>query len=83
MRVNLIYYVDFAKGEGSEWLEWDIELTKEEEVVYVSSSSPNKEESLTGALERAKAEILEKEKALYENPLFDSDWTITVRFKEE
>ena len=57
---ELQYYVNFGKGDGSEMLEWGVELTDEEAEEYARAMklriSPN-ELGLDSALSRAYAEI--------------------------
>ena len=32
--VELNYYVDFGTGDGSDWLDWEVDLTDDEEKAY-------------------------------------------------
>lgn len=61
MTVELKYGVTFGKGDSSDWCDWEIELTLEEEIAYknaVENEIPLEEvEELKGALQRAYEEI--------------------------
>lgn len=66
--VELRYGVTFAKGDSSDWIDWEIELTDEEEAIYdnaIENEIPlNEIEELEGALQRAYEEIEEQEISL-------------------
>lgn len=61
MVVNLQYAVIFGKGDGSDWIDWEIELTAEEEIAYnnaIENGIPLEDVvELEGALSRAREEI--------------------------
>lgn len=61
MTVELRYGVIFGKGDSSDWCEWEIELTPEEEIAYknaVENKIPlNEVKELINALQRAYEEI--------------------------
>lgn len=85
MNVKLSYYVVFGNGDGSDWLDWDIDLTEEETEAYKedieNEEAPNEDERLAGVLERAYNEIYEVEKgnlACYDEDL--DDYELTVEF---
>ena len=35
MTITLTYYVTFGPGDSSEWLDWEVELTPEEETAII------------------------------------------------
>lgn len=63
MKVPLYYYAWFGPGDCSEYLDWEIELTPEEEVAYRQAVKDGvlfeieDVEELEGALARAAKEI--------------------------
>ena len=61
MSVEIRYYVSFGKGDSSEWIDWEIDLTDEEEAAYdnaVENEIPLDEvPELQDALQRAYEEI--------------------------
>lgn len=63
--VELNYYVDFGTGDGSDWLDWEVDLTDEEEQAYdkaIADGIPLEDVAeLQGALDRAYKEIEEEE----------------------
>ena len=65
MTVGLRYGVIFGKGDSSDWIEWEIELTDEEAVIYqnaIDNELPlNEVPELQDALQRAYEEIEEME----------------------
>lgn len=65
MTVDLSYVVSFGDGDGSEKMEWQIELTEEEAEIYnhaIENKIPLCEvEELEEVLERAYEEIVEEE----------------------
>lgn len=65
MTVELRYGVIFGKGDGSDWLDWEVDLTDEETEIYknaVANETPLEDvEELKGALERAYKEIEQEE----------------------
>ena len=65
MIVELRYGVTFGKCDSTDWIEWEIELTEEEEIAYEKAISdgisPNKVDELKDALRRAYKEIEDEE----------------------
>lgn len=65
MKVPLYYYAWFGPGDCSEYLDWEIELTPEEEAAYRQAIKDEVEfedvVELEGALARATREIEEEE----------------------
>ena len=65
MTVQLQHSVSFGKGDCSDWIEWEIDLTPEEEIAYnkaLENDEPFDEiPELKGALRRAYKEIEEAE----------------------
>ena len=65
MTVDLRYGVIFGKGDSSDWFDWEIELTPEEEIAYNNAVENelllDDVEELQGALQRAYEEIEEEE----------------------
>ena len=65
MTVGLRYGVIFGKGDSSDWIEWEIELTDEEAVIYqnaIDNELPlNEVPELQDALQRAYEEIEDEE----------------------
>lgn len=63
--VELRYGVTFGKGDSSDWIDWEVELTDEEEAIYdnaIENEIPlNEIEELEGALQRAYEEIEDEE----------------------
>ncbi len=63
--VDLRYGVVWGKGDSSDWIDWSIELTDEEEKIYnhaIENKIPlNEIPELEGALNRAYKEIEEEE----------------------
>ena len=63
--VALRYGVTFGKGDSSDWIDWDLQLTDEEEKIYdhaVANKLPlNELPELEGALRRAYEEIEDEE----------------------
>lgn len=61
MVVEIRYSVTFGKGDSSDWLDWEVELTDEEAVAYnnaiENNISPNDVPELQEALQRAYEEI--------------------------
>ena len=61
MIAELIYYVSFGKCDSSDWMDWEIELTDEEEAAYnnaIENGIPLEEvDELQEALQRAYEEI--------------------------
>ena len=39
--VELNYYVDFGTGDGSDWLDWEVDLTDDERRLTTSLETPN------------------------------------------
>ena len=64
MTADLVYTVTFGRGDGSEEMDWSIELTPEEEEIYSAciEEGEDLDEALADALGRAYDEILEQEK---------------------
>ena len=64
-KINLLYYVNFGKGDSSDWMPHTIQLTEEELAIYnnaVENKIPlNSVNSLVGVLNRAYTEIEEIE----------------------
>lgn len=67
--VELLYYASFGSGDSSDYMDWEIELTDEEEALYnkaVSKGIPFDEiPELAAVLDRAYEEILSEEIAEY------------------
>ena len=65
MTVELRYGVSFGKGDSTDWIDWEIELTKDEEIAYnnaIANEIPLDEvEELKDALRRAYEEIESEE----------------------
>lgn len=65
MTVQLRYGVVFGKGDSTDWIDWEIELTKEETTAYnhaIENKIPLSEvEELKDALQRAYEEIESEE----------------------
>ena len=63
--VALRYGVTFGKGDSSDWIDWDLQLTDEEEKIYdhaIANKLPlNELPELEGALRRAYEEIEDEE----------------------
>jgi hypothetical protein len=63
--VNLLYYVNFGKGDSSDWISYSIKLTNEEFAIYDDAIKNklklNAIPELTHILNRAYAEIEEME----------------------
>ena len=63
--VELRYGVVFGKGDSSDWIDWSVELTDEEEKIYdhaIENEIPlNEIPELGDALNRAYKEIEEEE----------------------
>ena len=63
--VALRYGVTFGKGDSSDWIDWDLQLTDEEERIYdhaIANKLPlNELPELEGALRRAYEEIEDEE----------------------
>ncbi len=63
--VEVRYGVIFGKGDSSDWIDWEIELTDEEELAYeqaVEDGTPLDDvPELQGALQRAYSEIEDAE----------------------
>lgn len=38
MTITLTYYVTFGPGDSSEWLDWEVELTPEEETAIIEGT---------------------------------------------
>lgn len=83
--ITLQYGAIFGKGDSSDWIEYEIELTDEEEKLYdaalESEEDLNEVESLKGILERAYAEIEEIE---IQNLLdIDDEYTLECQGESE
>ena len=63
MTLELEYYVDFGPGDSSDTLEWEVELTPEEEEAYqvALENGDDLEKVLSDAIARAREEIMEQE----------------------
>lgn len=65
MTVQLQYYVSFGKGDSSDYIDWEIELTEEEEIAYKKAFRDeipfDEVPELQEVLARAYAEIEEME----------------------
>lgn len=63
--VEIRYGVTFGKGDSSDWIDWEVELTDEEEIAYdnaIANEEPlNEIPELQDALQRAYKEIEEEE----------------------
>ena len=65
MTIEIRYGVVFGKGDGSDWFDWEVELTPEEEIAYknaIKNEIPLEDvEELQDVLSRAYDEIEETE----------------------
>lgn len=63
MTLELEYYVRFGAGDCSDTLDWEVELTKEEEVAMKKAlaNGEDLEDVLSEAVSRAYDEILQQE----------------------
>lgn len=95
MNITLTYYVTFGPGDSSEWLDWEVELTPEEESAYrlarKQGQEPDEVPELADVLSRAYDEILEAEEENFDS-LCDEDgedgfgsggWRLEVFFPED
>ena len=89
MTVELVYWMTFGPGDGSDVCEWSVDLTPEEEARFheaIANDEPM-EEALPEVLHRAYQEILEQELEnmadLYEEDVDEDEVSLTVEFNED
>lgn len=74
MIVDLVYTAEFGHGDGSDECEWSIELTPEEEEIYLAAQEAEEDldEALPDVLARALEEIKAQEWENYQE-LYDTE----------